>query len=261
MAVTENAKKVLDQYGLNDPELEKTDLEFLERLENFMFDEVVNTAPQPVSKPFTERHRYMCILATLMGCQGIDLFKVNVSAALKAGVKPNEIKEIVYQGCDYLGYGRVYPFLRAVNEVFGKEGIALPLENAATTTMENRIEEGLQTQVNLFGEGMRNFIKNAPEESRHINVWLSGNCFGDYYTRKGLNYSEREMITFCFLSAQGGVEPQLTSHSDANFKNGNDKDFMMAVVSASVPYIGYPRTLNAIRCLNTAYESFIANKK
>ena len=260
MALTENAKKYRDRLYQVDEDLYENDPEFIERLENFMFDETINTTPQS-EKELTERLRFMCILATLMGCQGLELFKVNVAAALKAGVKPNEIKELVYQGCDYLGYGRVYPFLKATNDVFKAEGISLPLENAATTTMENRLEMGVQTQVNLFGEALRNFPNMGPEDQRHINRWLSANCFGDYYTRIGLNYSEREMITFCFLSAQGGVEPQLTSHADANLKNGNDKKFMIAVISVCVPYIGYPRTLNALRCLNTAYENFIANQK
>ena len=31
------------------------------------------------------------------------------------------------------------------------------------------------------------------------------NCFGDYYTRTGLDLKQREMITFCFLAAQVGA--------------------------------------------------------
>ena len=34
------------------------------------------------------------------------------------------------------------------------------------------------------------------------------------------------MITFCFLAAQGGCEPQLTSHAAANMRIGNDKIFV-----------------------------------
>ena len=103
---------------------------------------------------------------------------------------------------------------------------------------------------------MRDFWKSGPEETRHINLWLANNCFGDYYTRKGLTYAQREMITFCFLSAQGGCEPQLTSHAVANMKLGNDKAFLIAVVSNCLPFIGYPRSLNAIRCVNEAAEKF-----
>lgn len=96
-----------------------------------------------------------------------------------------------------------------MNEFLESKGIALPLEGQATTTAENRREAGTQAQVDIFGEGMKDFWKSDPEESRHINLWLAGNCFGDYYTRKGLDYAEREMITFCFFAAQGAANPSL----------------------------------------------------
>ena len=85
-----------------------------------------------------------------------------------------------------------------------------------------------------------------------INRWLAENCFGDYYTRKGLDLAKRELITFCFLMAQGGCEPQLIAHSKGNFNVGNDKDFLQKVVLQCLPYIGYPRSLNAIACIGKA---------
>ena len=168
------------------------------------------------------------------------------------GLTPVEVKEVVYQAVAYLGMGRVYPFLKAVNEILTDRGVRLPLEGQATTTMDTRLEAGNQAQVDIFGEGMRNFQNSGPEESRHINRWLAGNCFGDYYTRTGLDYRQREMITFCFLAAQGGCEPQLTSHAAGNMKVGNDKSFLIKVLSQCLPYIGYPRSLNALRCINEA---------
>ena len=99
---------------------------------------------------------------------------------------------------------------------------------------------------------MKGFWESGPVESRHICYWLTDNCFGDYYTRKGLTYAERELITFCFLAAQGGVEPQLISHAKVNMLNGNEKQFLINVISQNIPYIGYPRSLNALRCVNDA---------
>ena len=122
------------------------------------------------------------------------------------------------------------------------------------TTAENRREMGTQAQVDIFGESMRDFWKSGAEESRHINYWLADNCFGDYYTRTGLSYADREMITFCFLSAQGGCEPQLIAHAVGNMKVGNDKAFLIKVISQCLPYIGYPRSLNALTCVNKAAE-------
>ena len=115
--------------------------------------------------------------------------------------------------------------------------------------MENRLEKGYQTQAEIFGDQMLEAWKQS-----HINYWLADNCFGDYYTRTGLDLKQRELITFCFLAAQGGCEPQLTSHGKGNLNLGNDKDFLIRVVSQCLPYIGYPRSLNAINCINKAAE-------
>jgi 4-carboxymuconolactone decarboxylase len=57
------------------------------------------------------------------------------------------------------------------------------------------------------------------------------------------------MITFCFLLAQGGCESQLKSHIQGNMNVGNDAEFLQKVIEQMIPYIGYPRSLNAIACL------------
>ena len=226
--------------------LYETDPEFAERLEQFAFHEVVNEEGQQLD----DVTRHMAVLAALLGCQGLDEFKLELARALDAGLTPVMVKEVVYQAVDYLGIGRVRPFLNAVNEILEARGIKLPLEGQATTTMENRLEMGAKAQVYIFGQGMRDAWKNV-----HINRWLAANCFGDYYTRTGLNLAQREMITFCFLAAQGGCEPQLTAHAGGNMNLGNDKEFLIKVVSQCLPYIGYPRSLNAINCVNKAAEN------
>ena len=194
----------------------ETDPEFAERFEQFAFEEVVNEPGQQID----EVTRHMAILATLLGCQGTEAFCLELPCALDAGITPVMAKEIVYQAVDYLGIGRVLPFLDITNEVLSSRGVALPLEGQCTTTMENRLEKGAQAQADIFGAHMLEAWKTG-----HINRWLAANCFGDYYTRTGLTLAQREMITFCFLAAQGGCEPQLTSHAKGNMNLGNDKDF------------------------------------
>ena len=170
MAITEFAKEYHEKMfpGYVSKFLE-TDPEFIERFDNFAFDEVINM-PDIGGKDVDGRTRHMALLATLLGCQGIDEFKVMLPAAMNFGVTAVEIKEITYQAVAYLGIGRVFPFLKAVNEFLESRGIALPLEGQATSTMENRREAGTQAQVDIFGEGMRDFWKSGPEESRHINT-------------------------------------------------------------------------------------------
>ncbi len=252
MAISEFAKAYHEKmFPGRVSDLQRTDPEFIERFDNFAFDEVINQAGVGLD----DKTRFTAILATLLGCQGLEEFKIMLPAALRFGVTPVEVKEITYQAVAYLGIGRVYPFLQAVNAVLAEQGVALPTEGQALSTTENRRELGTQAQVDIFGESMRDFWKSGAEEVRHINYWLAANCFGDYYTRTGLDYRQREMITFCFLAAQGGCEPQLTAHAAANMRIGNDKQFLISVVSQCLPYIGYPRSLNALVCINKAAEN------
>ena len=224
----------------------RTDPEFTERFEHFAFEEVVHEEGQQLD----EITRHMAIIATLLGCQGIDEFRLELPRALDAGLTPVMAKEVVYQAVDYLGIGRVLPFLDAANEILEARGVKLPLEGQATTTMQDRLEKGAQAQADIFGEHMKEAWKAG-----HINRWLAANCFGDYYTRTGLDLKQREMITFCFLAAQGGCEPQLTAHAKGNMNLGNDKEFLLKVVSQCLPYIGYPRSLNAVTCINNAAQN------
>lgn len=249
MVISENAQKYHERmFPGYESKLLKTDPEFIVLFDNFAFDEVVNQCD------LDEHTRFIAILATLIGCQGIDEFKVMLNASYNFGVTPIEMKEIVYQAVAYLGMGRVFPFLHAVNDFCIDHHIALPLTGQSTTNPINRLEKGIQAQVDIFGENMKNFYQSGDKDSQHINYWLTDNCFGDYYTRNGLDYNQREMITFCFLAAQGGCEAQLISHASANIRIGNDKDFLIQVISQCLPFIGYPRSLNALHCVKEALE-------
>ena len=149
----------------------KTDPEFAERFEHFAFDEVVNEDGQQLPG----ETRYLAILATLIGCGGVDAYEEILPRAMENGVTPVMVKECVYQAVDYLGYGWMLPFLNATNDVFSRSGIALPLPGQATTTMENRLEKGVAAQAAIFGDRMKEAWKQS-----HINRWLADNCIGIY---------------------------------------------------------------------------------
>lgn len=203
----------------------------------------------------TEKERMLCILSALIGCQGMGEFQDMLHAALRAGVDPVAIKEMIYQATAYLGTGRTYDFLLVTNQIMEQHGIRLPLAPQATTDEQTRLEAGLARQVKLFGESMAKRQTDAPVLRRNINRWLADNCFGDYYTRNGLNDQEREMITFCFILAQGGCENQLRGHVAGNFGVGNDKEKLYGIVEQCMPYIGYPRSLNAMAVIDEVAEA------
>ena len=140
--------------------------------------------------------------------------------------------------------------LEPTNKIFEEKGIKLPLEKQGTTNRENRFDKGLEVQKSIFGDVIDKNYENSPENQVHIQKFLSDNCFGDYYTRNGLDIKTRELITFSILISQGGCEPQVKGHIAGNVNVGNDKQTLLNTVTALLPYIGYPRSLNAISCIN-----------
>ena len=80
---------------------------------------------------------------------------------------------------------------------------------------------------------------------------LSAFCFGDIYTRTGLDLPLRELLTFCIISALGGCEAQVKAHVQGNAAVGNGKQLLVDALLQMLPCIGFPRTLNALACVNS----------
>ena len=167
-------------------------------------------------------------------------------------MKPEEIKEAVYHCAPYIGLGKAENAVNAVNAVFAEKGIVLPLTSGQTVTEESRLLDGIAAQKSIFGDHIDAMRAAAPENQKHMQDYLSANCFGDYVSRGGLDAKVRELLTFSMLLTLGGCEPQLRGHIQGNLNVGNDKRTLLAVVTQLLPYTGYPRTLNAIACLNEA---------
>lgn len=245
MSISEIANKNHEELFPNHKStLKVTDPELIEVFDNFAFDEVLSYGN------LDARTRLIIILGSMIASQALGEYKVMLGGALNIGVTPVEGKEIVYQAVPYVGMAKVFDFIHATNEVLESRGIKLPLEGQSTTSPETRLEKGLELQKSIFGGAIDKMYKETPANQIHIQKYLSANCFGDYYTRKGLDLKTRELLTFSMILSLGGCESQLKGHVQGNLNVGNDKEVLLSTVTQLLPYIGYPRTLNAIKCIN-----------
>jgi 4-carboxymuconolactone decarboxylase len=222
----------------------QTDPDLIEVFDNFAFDEVISHDTMDV------KLRVLLIMASTIGSQSLTEYGMIVNAALNVGVTPIEIKEVLYQAVPYVGIAKVIDFIHTTNEIFKERNITLPLESQSTTTSETRFEKGYTKQTEIVGDRIESMYKNSPEDLLHIQRYLSANCFGDYITRNGLDIKTREMVTLSFLIALGGTESQIKGHIQGNANVGNDRQTLINLMTQLIPYVGYPRTLNAISCLN-----------
>lgn len=225
--------------------LAKTDPELIEYFDNFAFGDVQRDAP------LETRTRVMATLSALIAVGALSEYRVMVGAALRIGITPIQVKEIVYQAVPYVGMGRVFDFLHVTNDEFTARGIDLPLPGQSTTTPDTRMERGLAVQSEIIGDdAVTSLYENASDDEQHIQRYLSANCFGDHYTRTGLDVPTRELLTLAMLVALGGADPQVGGHVAANVRVGNARATLVAVVTQLLPYVGYPRTLNALRAID-----------
>jgi 4-carboxymuconolactone decarboxylase len=225
--------------------LAQTDPELIEYFDNFAFDEVLRDSG------LDTRTRLMVQLASMIACQAVSEYRLMVGAALTVGVTPVEVKEIVYQAVPYVGMAKVFDFLHATNDVLTERGVALPLPRQSTTTPQTRFEKGLAVQKEIVGaDRVDTLYASAPDDEQHIQRYLSANCFGDHLTRTGIDVPTRELLTFAMLVSLGGCEPQVKGHVAANLNVGNERARLLDVLTQLIPFIGYPRTLNALRVLD-----------
>jgi 4-carboxymuconolactone decarboxylase len=227
-----------------------TDPELIETFDNFAFDEVLRHGN------LDTRTRLMVQLASMIASQALREYRVMLGAALTVGVTPVEVKEIVYQAVPYVGMAKAFEFIHATNDVLTERGVALPLPGQSTTTHENRAEKGLAIEKQIVGGGVvENLYASAPDDELHIQRYLSANCFGDHYTRSGIDVPTRELLTLSMLVSLGGCEPQVKGHIAANLNVGNDRARLIDVLTQLLPFIGYPRTLNALRVVDEVTAS------
>jgi 4-carboxymuconolactone decarboxylase len=246
VAPNERARKHHDElFPGHVSALAVTDPELIEAFDNFSFDEVLRHGK------LDTRTRLMVQLASMIASQALREYRVMLGAALDVGVTPVEVKEIVYQAVPYVGMAKVFDFIHATNDVLAERGVELPLPGQSTTTPETRMEKGLGVQKRIVGsEIVEKLYESAPADQAHIQRLLSANCFGDNLTRSGIDVPTRELLTLSFLVALGGCDPQVKGHVAANLNVGNDRARLIDVLTQLLPFIGYPRTLNALRAVD-----------
>lgn len=225
--------------------LTRTDPDFAAIEDYLLKSEMPKAGKMPV------RTRAMITLAALTTMDARTHLSEATEEALQAGMSVIEIKETLYQCAPYIGITRVESALQEVNAALEKSGQNPTPAYQSTVNKDTRFEKGLAVQKGIFGEAIDKMHASTPEELAYINKQaLTAYCFGDFYTRKGLDLKARELITFTSIMCLGGCEPQLRAHTGGNLSVGNTRQDLIDTIMVAMPYIGFPRTLNALTVVN-----------
>jgi len=231
-------------FGDGIPATYATDPDFQDILSRFIFGEVFDEGQ------LDDKLRELITLVVLTTNQTLPQLRAHAHAALNVGLTPVEIKEAIYQCAPYLGFPKTLNAISEMNAVFQERNIELPLESQKRVLEEERLDKGLCVQKEIFGDVIEKNREYTPANQKHIQDYLSAFCFGDFYTRGGLDLKTRELLTLCILSALGGADSQVKAHVQGNLNVGNNKETMITAITHCLPYMGFPRTLNALNCVN-----------
>src|SRR5690554_4636356 len=200
-----------------------------------------------------DKTRELITITVLTTDQTLPQLKAHTNAALNIGATPIQIREVIYQLAPFIGYPKVLNAVGVINEVFEGRGIELPLKDQGTVREHQRFEKGREKQYPLYGDEMKDYMSDLPEEfAEAIPRLLTESLFGDYYTREGLDVQTRELMIFCALATLGGTERQMASHAIGNLKVGNNKETLLSAMVQIYPYVGFPRIANAIAVIKEA---------
>lgn len=224
-----------------------TDPEMMDILQKFIFGEVFQTGN------LTLQQREMITCITLATMQTLPQLKAHAGAALNVGVKPEELREVIYLTAPFIGFPKMLNAIATVNEVFKERGINLPLEPQGTVTEANRHETGKAIQDKLYPGGISSVMEGIPGNmGKNVEQFLTDYFFGEIYSRGALDLKTRELLGYCVLTALE-AESQLQSHYHGNINVGNTPETLTAAVIQCLPYIGFPAAIKALRIIKQEY--------
>lgn len=220
----------------NDPEMMKM-------LQKYIFGEVFAVGSLDI------KTREMLTVVSLSAQQALPQLKAHANAALNVGGTPIELRETVYLCAPFVGFPKTLNALGVINEVFAERGIKLPLESQGKTAEEERFAAGSAIQQPLYGNEIKEALAGLPGNmGEDAARFLTEFCFGDIYTRGGLDVKTRELLAIGILVTTGNMQT-LQSHIAGSIRAGNSPETVTAAIIQCMPYVGFPNALNALKVL------------
>jgi 4-carboxymuconolactone decarboxylase len=120
---------------------------------------------------------------------------------------------------------------------------------------DERYERGLERLRELTGDRGDRVVDAIEEVSPDLARYVVEFGYGDIYSRPALDDEARQLAAISALSAMGGAEPQLEYHIAIALDVGVQPDRIVETVVFLSPFIGFARTLNAVRSVKRVFGS------
>lgn len=187
----------------------------------------------------SERDRILVTLAVTQGLLRTEAFRENLGRALEAGVRPEEIAELITHVTMYAGWSTGANASQAAAEVYGARGISLP-----------RSQEPVGIVIEETGQDVS--YPGAPYLSALTRSVLFDELDG-VWSRPGLLPRDRSMITIAVTQAMYASD-HLRRDIGRGLTNGLTPEEIGEIITHVTFYAGWPTGSNAARLAAEVFE-------
>ncbi|EOI55451.1 carboxymuconolactone decarboxylase family protein [Enterococcus gilvus] len=120
---------------------------------------------------------------------------------------------------------------------------------------QEKYDLGFDT-LNKLNPGTSEKVKNGLSEiAPDVADYIINFAFGDIYNRPHLDLKQRQVVTLTALLTQGDTDHQLFTHIKGARNFGWEEDEIIEMFIQTLPYVGFPRVLNAIETAKRAFKN------
>lgn len=120
---------------------------------------------------------------------------------------------------------------------------------------EKRFERGSKNLQMIDGEAGERVIQALQDIAPDVGRYILEFAFGDIYENDVLSFREREIVTITSLLTQGDTKNQLIVHINGSLNVGLTEREIIEVFTHCIPYVGFPKVLNAITIAKEVFET------
>ncbi|WP_282700423.1 carboxymuconolactone decarboxylase family protein [Streptomyces sp. CC219B] len=133
-------------------------------------------------------------------------------------------------------------------------GPGVAMADSAGREPSKRFARGAARMKEIAGEDALATVEALEDIAPDLGRFVVEFAYGDVHARPGLDVRQRQLVTIGALTAAGDTAPQLRFHIGAALHIGLDAAQVVEALIHLVPFVGFPRALNAVAAARTVFE-------
>jgi len=196
--------------------------------------------------------RMLCALAALAAVQRLSKLRHHVGAALRIGLAPRAIVEVLIQIGIYAGFAASEEAIEAAAAEFAARRVAMPEEPAGADSLEVLSERGARLMEQLHGDRAgQGYAAPGNAVTGALYPLAIQYGYGEIWFRPGLDLRRRALVAVAAFTALK-LESQVQKFGQSALNMGLSRTEVIEAVIQTAPLSGFAPALNALGLLGKA---------